>query len=58
MSLINNTIRLSVYSKRFLIKTMELVGATRAFVRAPFFNKSVVHALYSTLIALYCLEAL
>jgi len=51
LSLINNTIRLSVYSKRFLIKTMELVGATRAFVRAPFLIKSVVHALYSTLIA-------
>ena len=51
LSLINNTIRLSVYSKRFIIKTMELVGATRAFVRAPFLIKSLGHALYSTIIA-------
>ncbi len=47
LSLINNTIRLSVYARRFLIKTMQLVGATPRFVRAPFIAKSITHALYS-----------
>ena len=51
LSLINNTIRLSVYARRFLIKTMELVGATRSFVRTPFIVKSLCHALYSIIIA-------
>ncbi len=47
LSLINNTIRLSVYARRFLIKTMQLVGATKSFVRAPFLAKSVIHTIYS-----------
>ncbi len=51
MTLINNTIRLSVYSKRFLIKTMQLVGATKPFVRTPFIIKSLTNTLYSILIA-------
>ena len=51
LSLINNTIRLSVYARRFLIKTMELVGATRSFVRAPFVTRSLAHALISIIIA-------
>lgn len=51
LSLVNNTIRLSVYARRFLIKTMELVGATRSFVRTPFILKSLGHALYSIVIA-------
>ena len=36
IALINNTIRLTVYSKRFLIRTMKLIGATDSFVRKPF----------------------
>lgn len=36
MLLINSTLRLSVYSKRFIIKTMQMVGATKAFIRKPF----------------------
>lgn len=39
--LINSSIRLSVYSKRFTIKTMQMVGATKAFIRRPFIWKSV-----------------
>ena len=35
-ALINNTIRLSVYAKRFLIRTMRLVGATNSFIQKPF----------------------
>tara|TARA_R110002012_G_scaffold312248_1_gene522630 strand:- start:197885 stop:198763 length:879 start_codon:yes stop_codon:yes gene_type:complete len=39
--LINSSIRLSVYSKRFTIKTMQMVGATKQFIRRPFVWKSV-----------------
>lgn len=49
--LINNTVRLSVYSKRFLIKTMKLVGATNSFIRTPFFLRSAVHGIISALLA-------
>ncbi len=51
ISLINNTIRLSVYSRRFLINTMQLVGATSSFIRKPFLYKSILHGIYGTLIA-------
>jgi len=50
-ALINNTIRLSIYSKRFLINTMQLVGATRSFIRRPFLAKSALHGIYGGLIA-------
>lgn len=52
IALINNTIRLSVYSKRFLINTMRLVGATRGFIRRPFLLKSAVYGIVSSLIAI------
>jgi len=55
LALINNTIRLSVYSKRFLIKTMQLVGATRTFIRRPFLTKSASHGIYAAIIALLLL---
>ena len=51
IALINNTIRLSLYSKRFLIKSMQLVGATQGFIRKPFVIKSMLHGLYGALIA-------
>ena len=41
MILINSSIRLSVYSKRFTIKTMQMVGATKGFIRRPFIWKSI-----------------
>ncbi len=47
VSLINNTIRLSIYSKRFLIKTAQLVGATRSFISKPFVIRSVVSGILS-----------
>lgn len=50
LSLINNTMRMSVYARRFIIKTMQLVGATKSFVRTPFITKSLLHTLYSVLI--------
>lgn len=57
-ALINNTIRLSVYSKRFLINTMQLVGATRPFIRRPFIAKSALHGIYGGLIACFMLLAI
>lgn len=52
IALINNSIRLSIYSKRFLIKSMQLVGATQGFIRRPFIRQGVVHGIYSALIAI------
>jgi len=51
IGMINNTIRLSLYSKRFLIKTMQLVGATPGFIRRPFIMSAIGQALISGLIA-------
>ncbi|NLV19824.1 MAG: cell division protein FtsX [Bacteroidetes bacterium] len=58
ITIINNTIRLSVYSKRFLIRTMQLVGATRAFIRRPFILQSAFHGFLAALIAITLLMAL
>jgi len=51
VALINNAIRLSVYSKRFLIRTMQLVGATRSFIRTPFILTGILHGLIAALFA-------
>ena len=55
IALINNTIRLSIYSKRFIIKTMELVGATHWFIKKPFIYTGVLHGIYGSLIAILML---
>jgi len=55
IALINNTIRLSIYSKRYLINSMQLVGATRSFIRFPFIAKSVLHGIYGAFIACFIL---
>lgn len=55
VALINNTIRLSVYSKRFIIKSMLLVGATQRFIRKPFVLKSLLHGFLSAVIAILLL---
>ena len=52
ISLINNTIRLSVYSRRLLIRTMQLVGATNTFIRRPFLWRSALHGIYSAFVAM------
>lgn len=49
--LINNTIRLTLYSKRFLIKSMQLVGATQGFIRKPFVMQGAILGLVSSLFA-------
>lgn len=58
MTIINNSIRLSVYSKRFLIRTMQLVGATRSFIRKPFLLRSAFHGLLAGLLAMTLLLGL
>lgn len=55
IALINNTIRLAIYSKRFLIKTMQLVGATPGFIRKPFVASGVLKGFISSLIAIFLL---
>ena len=49
--LINNTVRLGVFARRFTIHTMKLVGATRAFIRAPFLVQAAVQGIFSAVIA-------
>ncbi|HEY1025176.1 MAG TPA: permease-like cell division protein FtsX [Sphingobacteriaceae bacterium] len=55
IALINNTIRLAIYSQRFLIKSMQLVGATANFIRRPFISYGVIHGLLGGLIAIILL---
>lgn len=49
--LINNTVRLNVFARRFTIHTMKLVGATRSFIRAPFLGKAAVQGMLSAVLA-------
>lgn len=58
ITIINNTIRLSIYSRRFLIRTMQLVGATRSFIRRPFIIQSAFYGLLSALLAMSLLMVL
>ncbi len=53
--LINNTIRLNVFSRRFTIHTMKLVGATRHFIRKPFIIQSVFLGLFSSFVSILIL---
>lgn len=55
--LINSSIRLSVYSKRFTIKTMQMVGATKGFIRRPFIWKSVKLGVIGAIVALIGMAA-
>jgi len=56
--LINNTVRVSVFARRFTIHTMKLVGATRGFIRAPFVRAAVLQGLVSSVLAVGMLWAL
>ncbi len=55
--LINSSIRLSIYSKRFNIKTMQMVGATKSFIRRPFIWNSIRLGLVAALLALIALAS-
>ena len=52
IALINNTIRLTIYSKRFIIRSMQLVGATRGFIQRPFIFTGIMQGLYASFIAI------
>ena len=51
VTLIRNTIRLSIYSKRFLVRSMQLVGATPAYIRRPFIRSGIAQGFFGALIA-------
>ena len=51
ITLIRNTIRLSIYSKRFLVRSMQLVGATPAFIRRPFIKSGISQGFFGALLA-------
>ena len=56
--LINNSIRLKVFSKRFIIKTMQLVGAKRRFILTPFIKEALILGLLGAVLALIALSGL
>ena len=56
--LINNTVRLSVFARRFTIHTMKLVGATRPFIRAPFLMQSAFQGVFAAFLAIIALLGL
>lgn len=56
--LINNTMRLNVFARRFTVHTMKLVGATRAFIRGPFLLRTAFLGLFASVIALVMLTGL
>jgi cell division transport system permease protein len=51
-AMINNTIRLALYSKRFILKTMQLVGATSGFIRKPFITQSFFQGIYAAIVGM------
>ena len=57
-TLINNTVRLGIYSQRFLINTMRLVGATPGFIRRPFVRSNIVNGIIASFIAMGLLYGL
>ena len=56
--LINNTMRLNVFARRFTVHTMKLVGATRAFIRGPFLLRAAFLGLFASVIAMVMLTGL
>ena len=57
VALINNTIRLAIYSKRHIIKSMQLVGATNSFIRGPYVRKGIFYGAISGVISILLLSA-
>lgn len=55
--LINNSVRLTIYSKRFIIHTMKLVGATGGFIRRPFMINNIIHGFIASIIAIAILAS-
>jgi len=57
-ALIRNTVRLAIYSKRFSINTMQLVGATDSFIRSPFIRKALIQGLSAAAITIIMIFSL
>jgi cell division transport system permease protein len=55
ITLIDSTIRLSIYANRFLIRSMQLVGATRGFITRPFLSRSIKHGIIAAALAILLL---
>ena len=55
VAMINNTIRLALYSKRFTIKTMQLVGAKSSHIRRPFLLQAILQGVFSAIIGMFIL---
>ena len=55
IALINNTIRLAMYSQRFIIRSMQLVGATKSFIRKPYIVSGMIHGLLGGIVAIIIL---
>lgn len=55
--LINSSLRLSIYSNRFIIKTMQMVGATKSFIRSPFIKRSITLGIIGAVLAIMGLVA-
>mgnify|MGYP001347352075 FL=1 len=55
IALINNTIRLAMYSQRFIIRRMQLVGATKSFIRKPYIVSGMIHGLMGGIVAILLL---
>ncbi|MFZ4106656.1 cell division protein FtsX [Flavobacterium sp.] len=53
--LINSSLRLSIYANRFIIKTMQMVGATKAFIRKPFVTRSIILGIIGSVLAILAL---
>lgn len=53
--LINSSLRLSIYANRFIIKTMQMVGATKAFIRKPFITRSITLGIIGSILAVMVL---
>lgn len=55
VALINNTVRLAVFSNRFLINTMKLVGANRSFILKPYLKQAIIHGIFAGIFSLVLL---
>jgi cell division transport system permease protein len=53
--LINSSMRLSIYANRFIIKTMQMVGATKSFIRKPFIMRSIILGIIGSVLAIIAL---
>jgi cell division transport system permease protein len=53
--LINSSLRLSIYANRFIIKTMQMVGATKSFIRKPFVTRSIILGVIGSIMAILAL---